>query len=112
MPDTVRVLGLRIEFDTDSLGTATSTPDGKFDMRDGQALGIIIDPPPHNRSFFMSHFEALKYQAVFRHMLITQLSHLFLAEQTERLRVGKAGGNSVPGPHGRQRPDRRAVIAV
>ncbi len=59
VPDTVRVLGLRIEFDTDSLGTATSTPDGKFDMRDGKALGIIIDPPPHNRSFFLSHFEAL-----------------------------------------------------
>ena len=59
VPDTVRVLGIRIEFDTDSLGAATSTPDGRFDMRDGKALGIIIDPPPHDRSFFMAHLEAL-----------------------------------------------------
>jgi SRSO17 transposase len=60
----------------------------------------------------MSHFEARKYQAVFRHMLITQLSHLFLAEQTERLRGGKCGGHSVPGPRGRQRPDRRIVVTA
>jgi M6 family metalloprotease-like protein len=59
VPDTVRVLGLRIEFDTDSLGSATSTPDGKFDSRDGQALGILIDPPPHNRSYFLSHLDGL-----------------------------------------------------
>ncbi len=57
--DTVRVLALRVEFDTDSLGSATSTSDGKFDLRDGSALGIVIDPPPHNRSFFLSHLEAL-----------------------------------------------------
>lgn len=57
--DTVRVLALRVEFDTDSLGAATSTPDGKFDLRDGSALGIVIDPPPHNRSFFLSHLEGL-----------------------------------------------------
>ncbi|HEU4334540.1 MAG TPA: FG-GAP-like repeat-containing protein [Candidatus Eisenbacteria bacterium] len=59
VPDTIRVLGLRVEFDTDSLGSQTSTPDGRFDLRDGEALGILIDPPPHNRSYFMSHLEAV-----------------------------------------------------
>jgi M6 family metalloprotease-like protein len=59
-PETLRVLGLRVDFATDSLGPLTSTPDGKFDLRDGGALGIVIDPPPHNRRFFMSHLEALK----------------------------------------------------
>lgn len=58
-PDTVRVLGLRIDFETDRTGTQTTTPDGRFDARDGQALGIVIDPPPHNRSFFVSQLEAM-----------------------------------------------------
>jgi len=58
-PDTVRVLALRVEFETDSLGSATTTLDGRFDMRDGKALGIIIDPPPHNRSYVASHLDGL-----------------------------------------------------
>jgi M6 family metalloprotease-like protein len=59
VPDTVRMLGIRVEFDTDRLGSETSTSDGKFDLRDGKALGIVIDPPPHNRSYFLSHMEAM-----------------------------------------------------
>ncbi len=59
-PETLRVLGLKIDFATDSLGSQTSTPDGKFDLRDGRSLGIVIDPPPHDRKFFMSHLEALR----------------------------------------------------
>jgi len=58
-PDTVRVLGIRVEFDTDNLGSQTTTTDGRFDLRDGEALGIVIDPPPHNRSFFLSHLKAM-----------------------------------------------------
>ncbi|MGE5176660.1 MAG: hypothetical protein ACM3JJ_09835, partial [Hyphomicrobiales bacterium] len=58
-PETLRVLGLRIDFATDRLGTLTTTPDGKFDMRNGDSLGILIDPPPHDRNYFLSHFEAL-----------------------------------------------------
>ena len=59
-PETLRVLGLKIDFATDSLGSQTTTPDGKFDLRDGRSLGIVIDPPPHDRKFFMSHLEALR----------------------------------------------------
>lgn len=58
-PDTVRVLGLRIEFDQDSLGSLTTTPDGRFDLRNGDSLGLFIDPPPHNRSYFLGHLQAL-----------------------------------------------------
>ena len=57
--DTVRVLALRVEFDTDSLGSQTSTADGRFDLRDGKALGIIIDPPPHDRNYVLSHLDGL-----------------------------------------------------
>jgi M6 family metalloprotease-like protein len=59
-PETLRVLGLKIDFATDSLGSLTSTPDGKFDLRDGRSLGVVIDPPPHDRKFFLSHLEALR----------------------------------------------------
>jgi M6 family metalloprotease-like protein len=59
IPDTVRVLGIRVEFETDRLGSQTTTLDGRFDMRDGKALGIAIDPPPHARKFFLSHLEAM-----------------------------------------------------
>ena len=59
VPDTVRVLGIRVDFSTDRLGSQTTTPDGRFDMRDGKTLGIAIDPPPHDRKFFLSHLEAM-----------------------------------------------------
>ncbi len=59
VPDTVRVLGIRVEFDQDSLGSQTTTPDGRFDLRKGDSLGLFIDPPPHNRSYFLAHLKAL-----------------------------------------------------
>ncbi len=34
----------------------------------------------------LGHFEVRKYGAIVRHLRITQVSHLFLARQTERLR--------------------------
>lgn len=57
----------------------------------------------------LSHFEVRKYQAICRHLLLTQVSHLFLAEQTQRLRGEKSGAHPLPGPHRRQRPDRCLV---
>lgn len=55
----------------------------------------------------LSHFECRKYPAVERHLLITQVSHLFLARQTERLRGekrrrGLGGGDHLSGPHRRR----------
>ena len=72
-PETLRVLGLKIDFATDSLGPLTTTPDGKFDLRDGKALGIVIDPPPHDRKFFLSHLEALS-----RYWKFASYGHLVL----------------------------------
>ncbi len=60
----------------------------------------------------LSHFEARKYQAISRHLLITQVSHLFLAEQTKRLRGEKPRDHYQPSPHRSQRPDRRLVPSV
>jgi len=49
----------------------------------------------------LSHFECRKYPAVLRHLLVTQISHLFLARQASRLRGEKrrGAGHGLPGPH-------------
>lgn len=59
----------------------------------------------------LSHFEVRCYPALKRHLLITQVSHLFLARQTTRLRGEKSGGHAAASPHGRGRPDRCASFA-
>lgn len=56
----------------------------------------------------LSHFEVRCYPALKRHLLITQVSHLFLARQTQRLRGEKSGDHFAPSPHGHERPNRRA----
>lgn len=60
----------------------------------------------------LSHFEVRKYDAILRHLSVTQVSHLFLARQTQRLRGEKSGDHAVPSPDGRQRPDRRPAVAA
>lgn len=47
----------------------------------------------------LSHFECRKYPAIERHLLITQVSHLFLARQTARLRGEKSTHHDLPGAH-------------
>jgi len=56
----------------------------------------------------LSHFMVRKYPSVLRHLRITQVSHLFLARQTERLRGKKSGGDDLPdSPRGRRTVGRR-----
>lgn len=57
----------------------------------------------------LSHFEVRCYPALERHLLITQVSHLFLARQAARLREKKSGGDDPASPHGNQCLDRRAA---
>lgn len=59
----------------------------------------------------LSHFEVRCYPALKRHLLITQLSHFFLARQTQRLRGEKPGGHIASGAHGDQCIDRRVAAA-
>jgi SRSO17 transposase len=44
----------------------------------------------------LSHFEVRKYNGVLRHLRITQVSHLFLARQTQRLAEKKSTGDDLP----------------
>ncbi|MEJ2634902.1 MAG: T9SS type A sorting domain-containing protein [Calditrichia bacterium] len=55
--DTIRVLGIRVEFKVDD--AKTTSGDGKFNL--SQPSGPYqIDPPPHNRSYFQDHMIALR----------------------------------------------------
>lgn len=60
----------------------------------------------------MSHFEVRKYAAILRHLAVTQVSHLFLARQAERLRGEKPGDHRVPGADRHGHLDRCAAAAT
>ena len=55
----------------------------------------------------LSDFEVRNYQSIHRHFYLTQVSHLFSARQTRRLRGEKPGDHHLPGPRCGQRADRR-----
>jgi SRSO17 transposase len=59
----------------------------------------------------LSHFEVRKYDAILRHFAVTQVSHLFLARQTERLRGEKPGDHIVPSTDGDEGVDRCTAAA-
>jgi SRSO17 transposase len=46
----------------------------------------------------LDHFEVRRYKAVMRHLILSMVSMLFLAEQTQRLRKKKPGLDDLPGP--------------
>lgn len=54
----------------------------------------------------LSHFECRKYVAVLRHLLITQVSHLFLARAGQRLRGEKCPDHGLPDTQRQRRIDR------
>jgi SRSO17 transposase len=54
----------------------------------------------------LSHFECRKYAAVERHLLITQVSHLFLARQCRRLREKKYRDHDLSDSYRQRRIDR------
>jgi M6 family metalloprotease-like protein len=58
----VRVLAIRVDFLTDRGGSETTTPDGKFDLRSAdevEAPRSLVDPPPHNKDYFLAHLKSL-----------------------------------------------------
>ncbi len=60
----------------------------------------------------LSHFEVRNDQSICRHFYLTQVSHLFAARQTLRLREGKPGDHHLPSARGCQRVHRRSVLAA
>ncbi len=48
----------------------------------------------------MDHYEGRKYQGLKRHMILTAVSHLFLAKVHQDLRGEKPGTDGVPGADG------------
>lgn len=72
-PETVHVLALRVDFSKDTAGNQT-TGDGHFDMRAADSAKVAVDPPPHDRAYIESHFEALRryYDVQTNHGLVIQ----------------------------------------
>jgi len=60
----------------------------------------------------LSHFEVRGYPAIQRHVLITQVSHLFLARETQRLRGEKSGGDIASNPRRNQRAAPKPATAA
>ena len=58
----------------------------------------------------MSHFEVRHYLCVVRHLLLTLVSHLFLARQTERLWGEKPGDHDLPDSHRHQHVAGRSIV--
>ena len=50
----------------------------------------------------LDHFEVRRYKAIMRHMIVSMVSMLFLAEQVQRLGGKKPGLDDLPSPQGRR----------
>ena len=63
LEDTIRVLALKVEFQTETPDNNKTTGNGNFDMRTFEEFqaqeGHYIDPAPHNSAYFNSHLDAL-----------------------------------------------------
>jgi M6 family metalloprotease-like protein len=57
-PDTIRIAFLRVEFENDRDGGASSG-NGRFNLNPADTIDNPVDRPPHNRTFFRKHLEAL-----------------------------------------------------
>jgi SRSO17 transposase len=57
----------------------------------------------------LSHFEVRNYQSLQRHLIVTSITHLFLAEVHKELRGEKSGPDGLPGADGQFRADPLAV---
>lgn len=58
----------------------------------------------------LDHFEVRHWRSIARHLILTAISHLFLAEFRESRGGEKSGPDGRPGPHRHARP-RAAVVA-
>lgn len=56
-PDTLRILAIRVDFQADN--NPLTTGNGKFDLSPPSAEETVIDPPPHNRTYFEHQLLAL-----------------------------------------------------
>ncbi len=71
--DTIRVLVVRVEFETDRDG-GLSTGSGRFDLSPPDTVNVPVDPTPHGRAYALSHLEALRryYEATTHGRLVLE----------------------------------------
>jgi M6 family metalloprotease-like protein len=63
LEDTIRILALKVEFQTETPDNGRTTGNGNFDLRTYEEFvsqeGHYIDPAPHGSAYFNSHLDAL-----------------------------------------------------
>ncbi|MFC1477184.1 hypothetical protein ACFL6L_01840 [candidate division KSB1 bacterium] len=77
---TIRIAAIRVDFQADD--NQLTTGDGKFDYSENTEA--IVDPPPHDRTYFLDQLEALKrYYSRVSNGLLTLEYDLFPSGQRE-----------------------------
>lgn len=64
----------------------------------------------HKGEVGLDHWEGRRWIGLKRHLILTAVSYLFLAQARQRLAGKKSGVDGLPGPHGGQR--RRSVVVA
>ncbi|MDK9700494.1 MAG: hypothetical protein OEM52_10160 [bacterium] len=94
LPDTLRILAIRVDFPRDTLSTTTG--DGGFDF--GAREGRKIDPPPHDSLYFQE-------QMTFVHNYFHQVSDGKLSIQADIYPAGYRSAYRMPEPVWHYHPD-------
>ncbi len=91
-PDTVRILVLRIDFSSNSVGSRT-TGNGLFDLDStATARAAPIDPPPHDRDYFNAQMEALsRYYHVILGGNLVLVWDIYPKAQDDAYHIGDTG---------------------
>lgn len=104
-PKTIRILGLRVEFQEEIPDDPQTTGTGLFDRRDTatfkQQEGHLIDPTPHYKKYFEKHLQALNnfWETVSNGKLTLQYD-VFPQAETATFQLSRTMGY-----YGSQRPD-------
>jgi len=92
-PDTLRILAIRVGFQEDN--NSLTTGNGKFEL--SPAPERIIDPPPHNRSYFEQQLTALSnYFKVVSHGKLIIEGDVFPQEENASYEVSEQTNFYVP----------------
>ncbi len=77
---TIKICAIRVQFQLDE--TDSSTGNGQFDLTADDSINF--DPPPHNKSYFASHLEALsRYYKFVSHDKLNLIYDIFPEDENE-----------------------------
>ncbi len=89
LPNTLRVLAIRVDFQSDTLSTTTGDGSFFYELPDTvDAEDWLIDPPPHDKAYFEDQFLGLKnYYERFSHGELTIVGDIYPAANQAAYRM-------------------------